>query len=332
MENPLFASLDGLPAPGSRERVDMRPTLLRVLTDLYVQKLTHTPEEERHYTELALRLLDSVDAATRAVVAARLARHLSPPMRVIQRLAQDGPSGIEPLRAHVLAQEPAESGPHPAPPQPPTADQVATDRGGNGHDRMPSHLIDRDIAQELNEQFFAADATERRLILRNLDIVAPFPAGRIGLMRDGAVGRRLEAAALSRNREEFARELSQALQIARAQACRIVDDNLGEPLITATKALGVPREVAYRILMFVNPVIGCSVARVHGLAALYDEIPAQAAEHMVAIWQALQKEKRTAVHRPLLFDDEDRMRPRTGAAAPPRAVAAPALKTRRNSL
>ncbi len=81
----------------------MRPTLIRVLTDLYVQKLTHTPDEERHYTELALRLLDAVDVATRVAVAERLARHLSPPLRVIQRLAADRPDVAAPVRSHPAA-------------------------------------------------------------------------------------------------------------------------------------------------------------------------------------------------------------------------------------
>ena len=66
---------------------DMRPTLLRVLTELYVQKPTHTADEERHYTELALRLLDAADISTRAVVAQRLAHYKSPPRRVIEHLA-----------------------------------------------------------------------------------------------------------------------------------------------------------------------------------------------------------------------------------------------------
>ena len=37
--------------------VDIRPTLLRVLTDHYLHRRIHSPDEERHYTELALRLL-----------------------------------------------------------------------------------------------------------------------------------------------------------------------------------------------------------------------------------------------------------------------------------
>ena len=56
MEIASLAGLDGLADLGLRSGADMRPTLLRILTNLYVQKFRHTPEEERHYTELALRL------------------------------------------------------------------------------------------------------------------------------------------------------------------------------------------------------------------------------------------------------------------------------------
>ena len=59
--------------------------------------------------------------------------------------------------------------------------------------------------------------------------------------------------------------------------------------MTAAKALDMPRDVVYRILLFVNTTVGHSVERVHALATLYDEMTAQAAEHMVAIWQALHK-------------------------------------------
>ena len=100
MESGSLFSLD-LAHLGLHGHVNMRPTLLRVLTDLYVQKLTHTPDEERHYTELALRLLDGVDVATRAAVAGRLARHLSPPLQVIKRLARDLPGIAEAVRAQL---------------------------------------------------------------------------------------------------------------------------------------------------------------------------------------------------------------------------------------
>ena len=66
---------------------DMRPTLLRVLTELYVQKPTHTADEERHYTELALRLLDAADISTRAAVATGNALGAAPPRRMLSALA-----------------------------------------------------------------------------------------------------------------------------------------------------------------------------------------------------------------------------------------------------
>jgi uncharacterized protein (DUF2336 family) len=334
MESGTLFSLD-LDHLGLRGHVDMRPTLLRVLTDLYVQKLAHTPDEERHYTELALRLLDSVDVATRAAVAGRLGRHLAPPLRVIERLARDLPAVAEAVRAHPLLQAGGMVGtPEVKVEREPDTVAAATlatpsQQDGEpqaGDETVPAApspaTIDAAVASELNELFFAADANERRLILLNLEIVAPLPAGRNAFARDAAAAAHLERAALTRNREEFARHLAQALHISSAQARRIAGDELGEPIVTAAKALTMPREVVYRILLFINTAVGHSVERVHALATLYDEMPAQAAEHMVEIWQALQKGERAAAsHRPLHGNDEARARARTATATVRRAPA-----------
>ena len=91
MEPQNFLGLGGLTDLGARSGMDMRPTLLRVLTDLYVHRLSHTPDEERHYTELALRMLEVVDVPTRIAAAKRFARYPSPPLRVLQWLARDLP-------------------------------------------------------------------------------------------------------------------------------------------------------------------------------------------------------------------------------------------------
>jgi hypothetical protein len=83
-----FASptLDSLVDLACRDGVDIRPTLLRVSTDLYVQKRIHSADEEVQYTELALGLIDAVDAPTRAAVAVRLAGYPGAPAAVLQRL------------------------------------------------------------------------------------------------------------------------------------------------------------------------------------------------------------------------------------------------------
>jgi hypothetical protein len=203
METVSLAGLDSLADLGLRSGVDMRPTLLRILTDLYVQKFRHTSEEERHYTELALRLLDAVDVGTRAAVAGKLAHHLSPPLAVLQHLSRDVAEVAEPLRAHPLLHPPA-----PAQATTPQPAQMHAPASDTEHDLADADepfadvapAVDPAIAGELNEMFFAADVEERRLILLNLDVVAPLPLDGISLARDPSVGQRLEAAALGRGR------------------------------------------------------------------------------------------------------------------------------------
>src|SRR5882724_2275276 len=83
---PLFPGFDGLMTLSRREGVDIRPTLLRVLTDLYVQASAHSADEERQFVELTSRLIDQVDDATRAAVRARLAVYPATPFEIMNKL------------------------------------------------------------------------------------------------------------------------------------------------------------------------------------------------------------------------------------------------------
>jgi uncharacterized protein (DUF2336 family) len=80
------APIDSLVDLACRDGVDVRPTLVRVLTDLYVQRPTHSAEEEIQYAELALRLIDSVDARTRATIAEKLRHYPKAPAAVLHKL------------------------------------------------------------------------------------------------------------------------------------------------------------------------------------------------------------------------------------------------------
>lgn len=82
-----YPPLDGLVDLACRDGIDIRPTLLRVLTDLYVQKPTHSAEEETQYVELALGLIETVDEPTRAAVVASLAKYPAAPAAVLGKLA-----------------------------------------------------------------------------------------------------------------------------------------------------------------------------------------------------------------------------------------------------
>ncbi len=90
MKSPVYPPLDGLVDLACRDGVDIRPTLLRVLTDLFVQKPTHSDAEETQYVELALGLIEAVDAPTRAAVAASLSSYPAAPTSILRKLNESG--------------------------------------------------------------------------------------------------------------------------------------------------------------------------------------------------------------------------------------------------
>jgi hypothetical protein len=320
-------NLEGLDRLAFREGVDIRPTLVRVLTDLYVQKPAHTAEEERHYTELVLRLIDEVDISTRAIVARKLATYPEAPAPVLRRLARDAIEVAEPVLKHSLRLTGPDLmaviqdfGPRyaeviakrrPADPANAVAATAAT-AGPDDSDTVPA-AGGSDI--RLGELFLAADSAERRVILANLDLeIAPTAIRQ----PDPAAWARLEAAALQRRPDDFVSEIERALAVTPADARRIVEDQGGEPLLVAAKALAMPAPVLLRVLLFLNPVIGQSVPRVFDLAQLYDRLAPQAATRIIASLRETAPLPRRAAHRPLLWDDQpDRgRRPAASARTP----------------
>jgi len=266
-------NLNSLVELGHRNGVDIRPTLLRVMTDLYVQKAQHSDQEERQFTELALRLIDLVDAKTRAIVAEKIAGCATAPAAVRHRLLKELISLKAPEATH-------------------------PETGGTAP------------ADELSELFFASSADERRLILLNLPYALLPPADPIAPAIARESTHRLEAAALGHNSELFARELERVLAISRTQARRIYEDELGEPIVVAAVALGMPAMMLQRILLCLCPPISQSVQRVYELALLHEEIKPDAALRLVAIWRASHPAERksltrtAAAHQPQLWRDE----------------------------
>jgi hypothetical protein len=276
IDAPNLPNLNGLVELANRDGVDIRPTLLRVMTDLYVQKPQHTEQEERHFTELALRLIDLVDAKTRSVVAYKIAGYPAAPAAVRHRLLRELISTND--------SEPVAAGPA---------------RG-----TAP--------ADELSELFFASSAEERRLILLNLPFALLPPAAPITPAIAQEATHKLEAAALGHNSELFARELERILAISRTQARRIYEDESGEPIVVVAAALGMPAMVLQRILLCLNPAISQSVQKVYELALLHEEIELDGALRLVAIWQASHPAaaksrspaRNAAAHQPQYFHDE----------------------------
>ncbi len=249
----------------------LRPALLRDLTDLYVEKASHTPEEERLFTELALRLIDHVDAAERARLGARLAAYPGAPMAVMLRLADAEPPPSVPASPHT--------------------------------EFPPQHLprIEQVHREEtLSDAFFNAPPSERRLILLHLDY-APIAPAPVRTASDA--GARLEQAAMTRQRDEFAAALEQMLSISFECARRIASDASGEAVIAALKALAVPSPALQRILLFLDPAVGQAADTYFSLVRLYEEINENSARRLIAIWQRDDASPQKSQHQTHLFDD-----------------------------
>jgi hypothetical protein len=290
---PGFARLDGL-FELDQKGIDIRPTLLRVLTDQYVASPRHTPQEDEQYTELAMRLIDETDSASRAAVSARLARHPAAPRPVVLQLARDVLEVAEPIlkyspcltaadcdaiaseRGPSYAELIAERG-KPRPPRPAEPAAPAAEPGPGARSTADAE------AAELCELFFAAGSPERRLILMTLDYVPSEPRAPPSILQRADIWR-IESAALAHNTGGVVREIEQALGVSAALARRIVNDELGEPIVVAAKAMNLPNDVLQRMLLFINPTVGQSVDRVFELATLYSDISVDAARRLVAIW------------------------------------------------
>jgi hypothetical protein len=341
---PGAPNLDGLDDLARLRGVDTRPTLARVLTDLYVQKPAHTLDEETHYTELVLRLLEGVDVGTRAVVAHKLATYPAAPRAVVLRLARDVIDVADPVLRHSPCLPGAELAAISKECGPPHAAAIAARRahvgtiGRASDERAPparpsaSSLLPRSsqwrqligeaeapapapVETGLGELFLGASNAERRVILANLDPADPIPPRQV----PSESVARLEAAAFARRPEEFAGELQRALGVSRDIARRMVDDDGGEPLLLAAKALDMSSEVLVRILLFVNPAIGESVARVFALAQLYLELPRAAALQMLASLRSGARAQ--ATYQPALWNDAADAGRRAGTDAARRGLA-----------
>ena len=78
--------LDGLFALSRTPGLDVRPTLLRVLTDLFVDARQRSDDDLERYAELAGHLIDQVDDETRLVVAGKLGPCAFAPRSVLNKL------------------------------------------------------------------------------------------------------------------------------------------------------------------------------------------------------------------------------------------------------
>jgi uncharacterized protein (DUF2336 family) len=280
------------------------------LTDLYVQSPVHNDEEQRQYVELASRLIDEVDDATRASIRARLSIYPDTPPSIAEKLGLATPAISAADGSPELAAALAPEIPAPADDVTPT-NALASWRAQSTVSRLALQPAD---ALAIDTMFTGASPHERILILRNLEDSPLVPAARGDEKRNARAIATLEKAALASDQSAFATELAGALLLRPDVARRIVGDTSGELLACATKALGAPDEVFQRILLFLKPDIGTVVNSVYRLSRLYETLDERSALIMLAVWRGAMVANTRAKYQPTLYDDE-RRRARPAATA-----------------
>lgn len=314
-------SIQGLIELARRDGVDIRPTLVRVLADLYVQEPAHAPAERARFAELTYRLLDGVDAATRAAVAERLAPYPGTPAAVASRLAHDDIRVADPIlrRSPVLGESELHSildtcgiahaiaiasranlpasvakrlhnvaGARGAAPQAPVKTRAPV-----------TQRPDTALTLTLARRFFVTGGDERRLILTAMPACPPIPHEERMRLVHRSMADRLERAALRHQPQEFIQALHQSADLPAEVAAKIVGDPGGEPMVAVCRAFGVPFNTTSRILLFLNPVAGASVRQVFALSEQFDQIPPLAARRLVGAWCEIGPPRRTPRREPL---------------------------------
>jgi len=286
------SSSDVLTELDDRPGADMTARLLLALTALYVQRPTHTAEEQQQYIELALRLIDKVEAATQAAVARILQQHPDAPAEVVERLAPSflspacgGEKGEERDGDSHFTQDRHSAGDEPAKHEPHLADRecASTPTPPSG---TPAARQLAPAASEFGEAFFAASPAERRALL---SLIARGCGDEVQAPTENADRpyRRIDAAALHGRIDEFNREFERLIDIPKSLCERILNDPSGEPLVVAAKAAGMPIAVLQHILL-VGPS-SHSVQRVYDLTELYHGLDGRAARDLLARWRAQAK-------------------------------------------
>jgi hypothetical protein len=298
-----FANLDGLMRLSRTDGIDIRPALLRVITDLFVQEATHTREEVQQYAELSLRLLPVVDAQTRSAVIAKLTIFSGTPAWLLEQVGS------------LPAEMPASTGPDetiesivsgaeriaPAP-----AAKPGAAFGPAASDDLPAHGLGADTTatRHIGERFLRAEPAERRALLLQLEETHAATREPSWFRSRKRMVDRLEAAAQEHDPREFARELQQSFGLSSRIAGEIVYDDGGEPLLVAAKAADMEPEILLRVLLLLNPAVGESVERVFSLYRLYQRIGLAAVTPIMASWREDSRARPKARYQPLHAPDE----------------------------
>ena len=352
MSTPRLPHVQSLIGLARSNGLDVRQTLLRVLVDQFVMEPQHTAAEVTRFGELVLHLLAKASEDDRAIVAEKLANHHQTPTAVARRLANDTVRIAFPIlaRSAALSEDDLFQAVRSGDAERALAVASRADLGLSAlvaleeldDPRVDAALDARHSATtepvpaiaadaELGRRFLDAGPPARESIIASLALEAGNSAGFPAA--EPETGRSIELAALSRRPGALAAAIAADLHIDPAIARRIAEDESGEPLVVAARALDLGREAATRILLFAHAAVASSVDGVRGLGALYEALPRMVAVALVQSWRAAGttavQPQRHGRHMPVhALDGTDRVGARQATSTTARPALRPAVPLR----
>jgi uncharacterized protein (DUF2336 family) len=346
------ASLPFLNSLAASENAESRRILLRITTDHFISRETHSAQQLAQFEKTLLRLLAKSDPATRLIVARKLARHPLAPARALAMIEEMGGEGglyvleCAPLprdrllaaalgnehRACALARRGdldadlvATLSMRPEPevvlalaenPAAPIDSPILTAlaRRAEREKALAEALLARP-GEEADRAtlFLLASSDQRALILAAAQRAELGRANAVANGRDQqAAIAELESHALEREPELFNHVLAQALGCGGDLAERIAKEPSGEPLAVALAALGAPQDVAVRILISGDLNSGARYTRIGSLIRLREGLNPAAARRVIAALIGAPRERR-AQYQPVLDPQAAQTPSRAGA-------------------
>lgn len=286
-------SLKDAIADARRRSADTRPALLAMLVERLTQAGRLEEADVARLRVLLPRLLEAVDPLEARRIAERLAPRSDLPPQLAELLARGPLAMAEPfLRLSPLLDEAMLE-----------ALAAEADR-----ERLAAIAARREVSTELAKRlastvhharesappprptpalpdFFAAAPEERAAQLHRLVTLPPLPLAERVAAAPQVLTDALLAASKSGDRVACAGLIERALGVPAEVAGRVVEDESGQSLAVAARALGLSFAVLSRMLFRLAPQVGRSPDDMARLADLFDALPLTSAQHMVALWR-----------------------------------------------
>jgi uncharacterized protein (DUF2336 family) len=333
-----------------------RSLVLRIAVDQFMARDAHAPAAIRRFENEVRPLIEECDAAARINAARKLCAHATPPLRILEFIAELGGAAEivvltnarflsrnrleaaasgEPAKALALASRSDLDGELVAALVDRNERAIALALARNPAAPLDSRIIaqwtptaerDPELAQALLSRmapsldqaplFFVA-LPEQRLALLAAAQRAELAQPRAAPRGSREATALLESLALSEQSDLFVAALSLALRCPESLARKLTDEPSGEALAIALAALEMPRDATVRILVSGDLRSGAGFKRVAALARLKDAVSPAAAQRFIGAMSGAPAASRTR-HAPQL---DPTASPTPGRASPLSATA-----------